>query len=61
MLRPTELALLDPGTKQMATITDVNGDIYKTLELPTIEERYFTATDGEQIHNWVILAPGYDT
>ena len=60
MLRPTELALLDPGTKQMATITDVNGDIYKTLELPTIEERYFTATDGEQIHNWVILPPGYD-
>ncbi|MDA7874297.1 S9 family peptidase [Rhodopirellula sp.] len=61
MLRPTELALLEPSNKQLATITDVNGEMYKTLELPTIEERYFTATDGEQIHNWVILPPGYDS
>jgi len=60
MLRPTELAVLDAGTKQLATITDVNGEMFETLELPSIEERFFTATDGEQIHNWVILPPGYD-
>ncbi len=60
MLRPTELALVDSATNQVITITDVNGEIYKTLELPRVEERYFTASDGKQIHNWVILPPDYD-
>ncbi|MCR9293035.1 MAG: S9 family peptidase [bacterium] len=60
MLRPTELAVIDCESGEMATITDVNGSIYEDLELPTVEERYFTATDGKQIHNWVILPPGYD-
>ncbi len=60
MLRPTELALVNVVTNQVTTITDVNGEIYKTLELPRIEERYFTATDGKKIHNWVIVPPDYD-
>jgi dipeptidyl aminopeptidase/acylaminoacyl peptidase len=60
MLRPTELALLDVENKQVTTITDVNGKIYETLELPTIEERYFTASDGKEIHNWIIVPPDYD-
>ncbi|MEM8668708.1 MAG: S9 family peptidase [Planctomycetota bacterium] len=60
MLRPTELAVLDVESKQITTITDVNGAIYETLELPTIEERYFTASDGKEIHNWVILPPDFD-
>ncbi|MGI9469986.1 MAG: S9 family peptidase [Rubripirellula sp.] len=60
MLRPTELAVVDTETKDLATISDVNGEIYASLELPKVEERYFTATDGKQIHNWVILPPGYD-
>ncbi|MFK7738272.1 MAG: prolyl oligopeptidase family serine peptidase [Pirellulaceae bacterium] len=60
MLRPTELALVDTQSGEVNTITDVNGPIFEDLELPTIEERYFTATDGKQIHNWVILPPGYE-
>ena len=60
MLRPTELALVDTSSSRLATITDVNGEVYATLELPSIEERYFTATDGKQIHNWVILPPDFD-
>jgi dipeptidyl aminopeptidase/acylaminoacyl peptidase len=60
MLRPTELALVDTQSGEVNTITDVNGPIFEDLELPTVEERYFTATDGKQIHNWVILPPGYE-
>lgn len=60
MLRPTELALVDTTSSEVATITDVNGEIYADLELPTIEERFFTATDGKQIQNWVILPPDFD-
>lgn len=60
MLRPNEIALIDTTNNSVVTLTDVNGTIFKTLELPTIEERFFTATDGKQIQNWVILPPGYE-
>ncbi|QDS96253.1 Prolyl tripeptidyl peptidase precursor [Roseimaritima multifibrata] len=60
MLRPTELALVDLDQQQLVTITDVNGSIYKGLDLPRIEERFFKATDGKMIQNWVILPPDYD-
>lgn len=61
MLRPMELALVDSSGSSVVTLTDVNGKIYQDLELPKIEERYFTATDGKQIHNWVIVPPDFDT
>jgi dipeptidyl aminopeptidase/acylaminoacyl peptidase len=60
MLRPIELAAVDAATGTLVTLTDVNGKIYQDLELPKIEERYFTATDGQQIHNWVILPPDFE-
>lgn len=61
MLRPTELAVIDASVgQQVFTVTDVNGPLYSDLELPRIEERFFTATDGAQIQNWVILPPDYD-
>jgi dipeptidyl aminopeptidase/acylaminoacyl peptidase len=41
-------------------ITDINGEIYSNLELPTVEERWVTATDGAKIHCWVIYPPGFD-
>ncbi len=61
MLRPIELALVDSSGSSLLTLTDVNGQSYQDLELPKIEERYFTATDGKQIHNWVIVPPDFDT
>jgi dipeptidyl aminopeptidase/acylaminoacyl peptidase len=41
-------------------ITDINGEIYANLELPKVEERWVTATDGAKIHCWVIYPPGFD-
>lgn len=61
MLRPTELALVNTTSAKTFTITDVNHAIYTDLELPRVEERFFTATDGKQIQNWVILPPDYDS
>ncbi len=60
MLRPTELALVGAMPSELTTITDVNGAIYKDLELPRVEERWVKATDGQMIHNWVITPPDYD-
>ncbi|MGN6547691.1 MAG: prolyl oligopeptidase family serine peptidase [Aureliella sp.] len=60
MLRPTEIALVNVDTRQTTTLTDVNHKIYADLELPRVEQRWVTATDGKQIHNWVILPPDFD-
>lgn len=60
MIRPTELAIFGADGKAMATITDVNGGKFGDLELPQVEERWVKASDGEMIHNWVIMPPNYD-
>lgn len=60
MLRPAELHTLSLSDATNKAISDINGDIYKNLELPKIEERFVEATDGEKIHCWVIHPPDFD-
>ena len=60
MLRPWELGLMRASGGDWRALTDVNGDIYARLTLPTITERWVPATDGEEIHCWVILPPEFD-
>ena len=60
MLRPKELAVVNLNDSTHKMISNINGDIYESLELPTIEERWVDATDGKKIHSWVILPPNFD-
>ncbi len=60
MTRPRELALVSLADGATRHLTDINADIYADLELPKIEERWVEATDGEQIHCWVIYPPDFD-
>ncbi len=60
MLRPTELATLKLADGSHELLSDINGQTYKSLELPRIEQRWVAASDGKQIHNWVIYPPGFD-
>ena len=60
MTRPAELAVLTLADGAARTITDVNGERYADLAMPRIEERWIEATDGEQIHAWVIYPPDFD-
>ena len=60
MLRPAELFTLSVADKTVKSMTGINDDVYENLELPTIEERYVEATDGEKIHCWVIHPPDFD-
>lgn len=59
-LRPTELAMLDPATGQLATVTDLNGRWMGELRLPLVQERWITSTDGAAVHNWLFLPPDFD-
>jgi len=60
MLRPAELFALTVADGTTKVVSDINGEIYKNLELPKIEERWVEATDGEKIHCWVIHPPDFD-
>jgi dipeptidyl aminopeptidase/acylaminoacyl peptidase len=60
MLRPQELAILDLADGSSRTITHINDETYRDLELPSIEQRWVEASDGKQIHCWVIYPPGFD-
>ncbi|MHB8971748.1 MAG: S9 family peptidase [Pirellulaceae bacterium] len=60
MLRPQELSLLTWSDGTTRVLTHLNDDLLSTLELPTITERWVTATDGKLIHCWVIYPPDFD-
>lgn len=60
MLRPNEVAILKLTDATYTVASHINDEIYKTLELPKIEERWVDATDGEKIHCWVIHPPDFD-
>ncbi|PYE83173.1 dipeptidyl aminopeptidase/acylaminoacyl peptidase [Winogradskyella epiphytica] len=45
------------GFKQL---TDINKDLYNSVDLPKVEKRYVTTTDGKQMLVWVILPPNFD-
>ena len=61
MLRPNELFVLDVADGTTTAITKINDQTYQQLELPTIEERFVEATDGEKIHTWVIRPIGFES
>lgn len=61
MERPKELAILSLEDADFESISDINGAIYKDLSLPKVEEKWVKATDGKQIHCWVIYPPGFDS
>ena len=60
MVRPAELAMVPIGGGEPKMLTDVNADVFKHLELPTVKEMWVDATDGQKIHNWVIYPPNFD-
>ena len=60
MIRPAELGVMDMMTGETKIITKINDDVYANLKLPTVRERWVTATDGKKIHCWVIFPPDFD-
>ena len=60
MIRPAELAVVPVGGGEAKMLTDINGEVFKHLELPTVKEMWVDATDGAKIHNWIIYPPNFD-
>lgn len=64
MLRPNEIYRIGPktkkGVKEDVALTDINGDIFAQLTMPTIEAKKVPTTDGKEMLSWVIYPPKFD-
>lgn len=64
MLRPNEIYRIGPktkkGVKEDVALTDINGDIFAQLAMPTIEAKKVPTTDGKEMLTWVIYPPKFD-
>ncbi len=60
MLRPAEIHSLSLADKSDQKLSTINDDLYSSMDMPTIKERWVEATDGKKIHCWVIYPPGFD-
>lgn len=61
MVDPTDIWLYTPKTNKMENLTNINEDILKKFPKPTVQEKWYTTTDGKKMLTWVILPPNAST
>ncbi len=68
-LTPADLYIVDPNIKEYdekgncakaTQITNVNKEILDQLGKPTVDQRWVTTTDGQQMLYWIIQPPHFD-
>lgn len=57
MIDPTDIWLFTPKTNKMENLTSINEEILKKFPKPTVQEKWYTTTDGKKMLTWVILPP----
>lgn len=60
-LRPPEVVSVPAKGGAITRLTDVNGEAYAKLDMPKVEERWVKASDGADLHCWVIYPPNFDS
>ena len=61
MVDPTDIWLYTPKTSKMENLTSINEEILKKFPKPTVQEKWYTTTDGKKMLTWVILPPNAST
>lgn len=57
--RGAELYKLVDG--EFTPFTKINADIYSSVDLSEVQERWITTTTGEKMLTWVVLPPNFDS
>ncbi len=60
MIDPTDIWVYTMKTKSMENITSINADILKNYPVPSVQEKWYTTTDGKKLLTWVIMPPNFD-
>jgi dipeptidyl aminopeptidase/acylaminoacyl peptidase len=58
--RPADVWTLDPTTKKLVRITDVNKDLLARLDMNPAEEFWFEGADKDKVHGWLVKPPAFD-
>lgn len=61
MSQPIEIYSVDPASGKDVNISNVNKDLLSKVNMGNIEERWFKATDGKDLHSWIIYPPNFDS
>ncbi len=59
-VEPTEIARIDPATKQHRLLTRFTVERTARLDWPPLQHFTFTSARGKPIHNMIALPPGFD-
>jgi len=57
---PPEIVSIDPTTRKHTNLTHFDTAVAATIDWRAPEHFYFTSTKGRNIHNMIVLPPGFD-
>ena len=60
MTRPQEIYSVDPSSGKATELSFENKHLLDQLTMPTVEKRWITTTDNQQMLTWVIYPPHFD-
>jgi dipeptidyl aminopeptidase/acylaminoacyl peptidase len=60
MSAPVEVYRVDPANGRQTQLTFENREMLRRIGMGRVEQRRIRATDGQQIHTWVIYPPGFN-
>jgi dipeptidyl aminopeptidase/acylaminoacyl peptidase len=61
MNHASEVYMVDASTGEMTQLTHTNDQLYASINMCPIRERYTTLENGDQLFSWVIYPPGFDS
>ncbi len=60
MVDPTDLFTISIKKSKVKQVTEFNKDILKSIDKPTVQERWVETTDGKKMLVWMVLPPNFD-
>ncbi len=57
---PAELFSYNLKSKKMKQLTHLNDPLLAELDMPALEQFWFTGAKGDKIHGWLLKPPGFD-
>ncbi len=61
MSQPIEIYSVNPANGAETNISNINKDLLAKVKMGKVEERWFKASDGKDLHSWVIFPPNFDS
>ncbi len=60
MVDPTDLFTISIKKSKVKQVTEFNKELLKTIDKPTVQERWVETSDGKKMLVWMVLPPNFD-